>query len=161
MESIFDAIVKFFKEEEWEVFPVEGETVLQMGFAGDNGNWMCYAQVVEDEETAQFIFYSVCPVNVPENKRLSVAEFITRANYGLLIGNFELDLVDGEIRFKTSIDVKNDRLSSALFQPLVYTNVVMMDRYLPGIMAVIYGGVSPENAIAHIENEPESAANQN
>jgi hypothetical protein len=122
---------------------------------------MCYAQVVEDEETAQFIFYSVCPVNVPENKRLSVAEFITRANYGLLIGNFELDLVDGEVRFKTSIDVKDDRLSSALFQPLVYTNVVMMDRYLPGIMAVIYGGVSPENAIAQIENEPESAASQN
>ncbi len=28
MESIFDAIVNFFKEEEWEVFPVEGETVL-------------------------------------------------------------------------------------------------------------------------------------
>jgi hypothetical protein len=78
-----------------------------------------------------------------------------------LIGNFELDLVDGEIRFKTSNDVKNDRLSSALFQPLVYTNVVMMDRYLPGIMAVIYGGVSPENAIAQIENEPESAASQN
>lgn len=161
MEKVFDAVVNFFKEDEWEFSQVEGQAVLQMGFTGDNGNWMCYAQTVENEEVAQFIFYSICPVKAPENKRVTVAEFVTRANYDLAIGNFELDFSDGEIRYKTSIDVKDDRLSSALCKQLVYMNLAMMDRYLPGMMAVIYGGVSPELAIAQIENQLESESEQN
>jgi hypothetical protein len=52
-------------------------------------------------------------------------------------------------------------LSSALSKRLVYTNVLMMDKYLPGIMAVIYGGVSPEQAIAQVENQLESEMTQN
>jgi hypothetical protein len=161
MEKVFDAVVNFFKEDEWEFSQVDGQPVLQIGFTGDNGNWMCYAQTVENEEVAQFIFYSVCPVKAPENKRMSMAEFVTRANYDLALGNFELDLSDGEIRYKTSIDVKGDRLSSALCKQLVYTNLAMMDRYLPGMMAVIYGDVSPELAIAQIENQLESQSEQN
>lgn len=153
MEPVFETIANFFKEDEWDFSQVEGQSILQMDFPGDNGNWMCCAQAVENAETAQFLFYSICPVKVPEERLLAVAQFLMRANYGIVIGNFELDLDDGEIRYKTSIDVKDDRLSSALCKQLVYINLAMMDRYLPGIMEVIYGGVSPESAIAQIENQ--------
>ncbi len=69
----------------------------------------------------------------------------------MTISNFELDFNDGEIRYKTSIDVEGDRLTSALIQRLVYTNVAMMDEYLPGIKAIIETGISPEEAIRAIE----------
>ena len=75
-------------------------------------------------------------------------------DYGMTIGNFELDYTDGEIRYKTSIDVEGDQLTSALIKNLVYTNVRMMDEYLPGITAVIEAGVSPEEVIWAIE-QPE------
>jgi hypothetical protein len=65
----------------------------------------------------------------------------------MIIGNFELDFADGEIRYKTSIDVKGDILSFELIKQLVYANVTMMDEYLPGIMSVIDNDVSPEDAI--------------
>ena len=103
-------------------------------------------------EQQQFVFYSICPVNAPENKRLAVAEFITRANSGMIIGHFELDFTEGQIRYKTSIDVEDDSLCSALIKRLVYANVMMMDAYLPGIMSVIYGEVTPLDAIAQIES---------
>jgi hypothetical protein len=73
----------------------------------------------------------------------------------MIIGNFEMDFEDGEIRYKTSIDVEGDSLSSALIKRLVYANVMMMDAYLPGIMSVIYGDVEPKDAIAQIESQPE------
>ena len=80
---------------------------------------------------------------------------MTRANYGLIIGNFEMDFSDGEVRYKTSIDVEDededDRLSVALIKNLVYANVLTMDRYLPGVMSIIYGDVSPAQAIAQME----------
>jgi hypothetical protein len=151
--QIFEEMVNFFKEDDWPFYEVEGKPILQMAFQGENGKWTCYAKARVEQE--QFVFYSVCPVNAPENKRLAVAEFLTRANSGMIIGNFELDFADGEIRYKTSIDVDGDTLSSALIKRLVYANVTMMDEYLPGIMSVIYGEVEPKDAIAQIENQPE------
>ena len=53
---------------------------------------------------------------------------------------------------KTSIDVEGDRLSEALIKHLVYSNVLIVDRYLPGIMTVIYGEMLPVEAIYEIEN---------
>ena len=149
MGEILDAVISFFKEDDWTFTQVEDRPILRLGFQGDNGQWTCYAQAREEE--TQLLFYSLCPVKAPEDKRPTVAEFLARANYGLFIGNFELDFGDGEIRFKTSIDVEGDRLSPALVRPLVYTNVLMMDRYLPGLMSVIYGGETPAEAVAKVE----------
>ena len=145
-ESMFAAVVNFFEEDDWPFAQLQEETTLSLAFRGEQGQWTCYAQV--REEQSQFVFYSICPVNAPEAKRGAIAEFITRANYGMAIGNFELDFADGEIRYKTSIDVEGTNLNSALIRQLVYTNVLMMDKYLPGIMAVLERDVAPEVAIA-------------
>jgi hypothetical protein len=148
--TIYEAMINFFTADDWPFVQLPGQSALQIGFQGENGKWNCYARARDEEQ--QFVFYSICPVNAPQDKRLAVAEFITRANCGMMIGNFELDFSDGEISYKTSIDVEGDRLSSALIQGLVYANVTMMDEYLPGILSVIYGNVSPEDAIAQIES---------
>jgi hypothetical protein len=149
MGEILDTAISFFKEDGWSFTQLEEQPILRLGFQGENGQWSCYAQA--REEQAQLLFYSVCPMNAPGDRRPAVAELLTRVNYGLFMGNFELDMDDGEIRYKTSIDVEGDRLSPALVKPLVYANVLMMDRYLPGIMSVIYGNVAPAEAIAKAE----------
>ena len=98
------------------------------------------------------IFYSFCPVNATKSKLQAIAEFITKANYGMIIGNFELDFKDGEIRYKTSIDVEDETLTSTLIKQLVFTNVAMMDKYLPGIRSIIEDNESPDEAISHVED---------
>jgi len=149
-QPIFQTMVNFFTEDDWSYAKIQGEPALYLAFEGDNGSWNCYAKAREDEE--QFVFYSIGPIKVPKTKRRTLGEFIARANYGMMIGNFELDFTDGEIRYKTSIDVEGDRLSFALIQQLVYANVTMMDKYLPGIKLVLERGMSPEDAIAQIES---------
>lgn len=150
MGSIFDLVVEFFETNNWSFNRIQDETILALGVSGKNGKWTCYAQAKEDQE--QFVFYSVCPVNASEERLDGIAEFITRANYGLVIGNFELDYSDGEIRYKTSIDVEGDRLSRALIEQVVYANLSIMDLYLHGIMAVLYGEIDPLMAIMQIES---------
>ncbi|MEO1389173.1 MAG: YbjN domain-containing protein [Cyanobacteria bacterium J06634_6] len=76
-----------------------------------------------------------------------MAQFITRANYGLILGNFELDYTDGEIRYKTSLDVEGDRLTPALTKNLISTNVMTMNQYLPGLLAVLEQQTPPGQAI--------------
>ena len=146
---IFEQIINFFTQDDWEYKKIKGESTLLLAFQGKNGTWSCYAKARVEQQ--QFVFYSICPINVPETKYLAVAEFIARANSGMIIGNFELDFIDGEIRYKTSIDVEGVSLTFSQIKRLVYTNVTMMDEYLPGIRSVIDGDAEPKDAIAQIE----------
>jgi hypothetical protein len=149
MGRIYDAVEKFFIEDEWSFVKLGESDILQLAFSGDNGEWQCFAQTNEDLE--QFVFYSVCSTKVPRDKREAVAEFLHRVNFGLIIGSFEIDMDDGEVRYKTSIDVEDDRLTYALIKRLVYPNVLMMDKYYPGIMAVVYGNIDPKEAVELVE----------
>ncbi len=151
MGVILDTVIRYFDSAEWAFTMHPEQPILQMGFQGDNGQWNCFAQTSEDNE--RFAFYSICPVTTPEDKRSLMAEFIARANYGLIIGNFELDFEDGEVRYKTSIDVEGDRITEALVQQQVYANIATMDNYLPGIMKLIYGDSSPAETIELIETQ--------
>jgi hypothetical protein len=155
--SLYESIIQFFTEDDWSFTKIQGEPILRMAFQGENGTYICYAKVRESE--GQFVFYSICPLVIPEEKRGVIAEFIARANYGMIIGNFELDFEDGEVRYKTSIDVTDDQLTLALVKSLVYTNVLTMDRYLLGIRAVLEEGLSAIAAIQHVE-APESNASE-
>src|SRR5262249_47600370 len=93
----------------------------------------------------------ILPSNVPEEKRVEIAEFITRANYGLVIGNFEMDYNDGEVRYKTSVDVEGGELTPKMIENLMRANLMTMDRYFAGVMGVLYGDRDPAEAIAEME----------
>ena len=149
-ESILATIIAYFTKDDWTFTKLQGQSVLQMTYQGDNGLWNCFAQAREPQE--QFVFYSIYPELVSEDKRLAMAELLTRLNYGLVIGNFEMDFNDGEIRYKTSIGVEDDILTYQVIKRLVYANVTIMDHYLPGIREVMDGNMSPKDAIANIEN---------
>lgn len=120
-----------------------------MGYTGKNGDLRCFATMRVDLE--QFIFYATVPIKVPEESRGAMAEFLTRANYGLRIGNFELDYSDGEVRYKSSVDFEDAELTPALIRNVMYPSVQTVDRYLPGILRVTYGGATPLEAIHEIE----------
>lgn len=155
MPSLLAIAEHFFVAEGWEYQRLEHREILRMGFTGGNGNWTCFVQSREAQR--QIAFYSICPLRVPESKRQLVCEFLTRANYGLIVGNFEQDWDDGEVRYKTSLDVEDSELTPSLLAHIVYANVTAMDRYLPGIIAVLAGSQSPLDAIAAIEasHEPD------
>ena len=103
------------------------EGVLRLRYGGQNGEWICLIKL--DEATQQCAVYSVLPDLIPEKGRKACAVMLAYTNYDLTIGNFEIDLEDGELRYRTAIDLSGDRLTPALFENLLTTNVNTMDRY--------------------------------
>jgi hypothetical protein len=153
-DSLAGVMVDFFTQMEWPfdegASPLnQDQTIYRLISQGENGEWSCFACPREDMQ--ECVFYSVYPDLVAEEHRIAVSEFLTRANFGMAIGNFEINLDSGEVRLKTSIDVEGDRLSLELFRQLVAANVNTMDRYLPGIQRVIEGSLTPKDAIAQLE----------
>lgn len=149
--AAYKAVGEFLEADGWHPQALEDTYVYRSYFVGHNGEVTCFAQVRVDLE--QFIFYVVMPMRAPAHMRSAVAEYITRANYGLRIGNFEMDFDDGEIRYKSSVDFEGTELTPPLLRNTIYPAVQTMDRYMPGILAVIFGGKSPEEAIAAIEED--------
>ena len=151
MASLFETVKEFFAQEGWVTAPLDDAT-LRMSFRGDNATWTCFARVREPQ--GQVTFYSVAPITAPAAHRPAIAEFVARANFGMVVGHFELDFGDGEIRFKTSLELGPDGLDGVpfgrLFGRLVGTNLRMMDRYLPGLLDVL-GGQAPAEALAEID----------
>ena len=147
-ETIFNEALDFFKDDQWIIDIDEETSGFRMIAKGDNGQWSCYAQALEDKK--QFIFYSILPVNTPLDKIPHVLDFLNRLNLELMYGNFQLDPDDGQIVFKTSIDVTNNALSIPLTKQVVYNNVLTMDQCLPALMSIIYTDISPLEAVAKI-----------
>lgn len=149
MGIIMERVKQFFEADQWAY--AESEIGLKLNFGGRTGTWRCLARVREDE--GQFLFYSFVPLEVPAAQMPLVAEYLMRANFGLFIGNFELNYRTGTVQYRTSIDVEGDEeaLSLPVIKHLVYQNVLTMDKYLPGLQAVIEGRMSPEAAIEATE----------
>ena len=148
--SLFDLLVDFLSDDGWAPESLPGESMARLRVRGENGEWDAFALAREEEH--QVVVYAECPLSAPNDRRAETMALITRTNFGLSIGNFELDLDDGEIRYRTSLDVKEDRLSPALLRHLIWNNIGTTDKYLPALRQVIESGTSAAEALARIES---------
>lgn len=128
---------------------IPDQTVLRLGIELENAKTDCIIDIREpDKLVAVFI---ICPVSVPEEGRKRIAEFIAMANFGLLLGGFEMDMGDGELRYKSSfIFDDNDENQETIFKQHLFTALQVMDKFFPGIMSVLFANLDPRTAISQI-----------
>ena len=151
METHYDAITHYLERHKWQYRVLEKGKALGVSHRCDNGRWGCIAGVDGD----RLICYSVFPDGVSEARRTEVALLLTRANFGMLVGNFEIDLDDGELRFKTSVYLRQRGLSDEIIEPVLYTNLTTVDTYFPWLKGIVSGDLSGEAAIRALhEVEP-------
>ena len=145
-----------FDGEEWNY-----ETIHEIAFSGNISgiggkidNLKFYIVVSDETVTC----YHVVPIKVPEEQRIAVNEFITRANYGLTIGNFEMDFNDGELRYKTNVSqndlLRNDTAALHSMEILMAIGPSMWQRYGDSIAALLFGFA--DKSIAEIVEQCES-----
>lgn len=146
--SLLGVVKAYFDREGWDYLPLPDKPGVAFRFAGTHIEWDCFT--IADEATGMVVFYSISPQQAPANRRAAVAEYITRANWAMPAGNFEMDYEDGDVRFKTSIDVDETELTSNLFDHVAEANIVGMNMYVGGLLAVIKGA-EPKLALAQAE----------
>ncbi len=117
---------------------VPGMPVINLPVDSPAGKLNMY---IHSHEAASRLFVYSRPQDllVPPERIEEVALFLCRANYGLPLGNFEIDLNDGEFNFKNSVDVNQGALTAGMVQTLIVFSLECYARYLPGIQAVIDG----------------------
>ncbi len=142
-----EELIAVYARRGWRWREAGDPPVLVSELSGPLGSWLMYVQVVED--AALLVVYSVLPTAVPPGRREAVAEFVTRANYGLSLGNLEMDFDDGELRAKVALAVGEHAPDDALVERLIRVSGRLVELYLPGIEAVV-DGADPAGALEDV-----------
>lgn len=124
--------------------------VASATFTCETGAYQVIARV--NEEDRLFQVFGICPITIPQGSRLDVCHAITRANWGLKVGKFELDMDEGRLHFHIANVVDGDQVSDGLFGRLIAITLAMLDRYIPAILSVVYGNEPPASAVQRVEN---------
>ena len=93
-----------------------------------------------------YLSYGFCGLKANETVRKEVAKYLTIANYGIPIGNFELDLSDGEVRFKVAVDCTDGALSDAVIQDGISAILNNYEKYGTQLLRVMLGMEKAEAA---------------
>jgi len=151
MSATIDTVRAFLDEQEWVHELAGSEDAVRMRFRGAHEGWSVIVQAI-GEDPGKLVCYSLPGDRVPEGRRLAAAETITRLNSGLILGNFEMDFETGAVRYKTSGDFRGHDVTTGLVEHLIFTNVIMVDRYLSALWAVVFQGRDPADAVAEVSD---------
>jgi hypothetical protein len=130
----------------WEPQPEESVTGFYVDF-GPTGIPVSDAFAAIAPETEQFLFYLNFGPGAPPERIEETARFITHANWGLTIGNFEMDYHDGHVRFKSSVNFAHTELSEILIRNAILSAMNAVETYVGPLIEVMAGGKTAEQAI--------------
>ena len=144
--SSFSAVTSFLDSKKYRYTTCDGVEKVTLSIAGKHADCSIEMSVPHEGDFLQINLYYPFRVRDEEQRR-SAAELIARANYGILVGHFELDMHDGEIRFHITHLIQGIPLASETIERLLYTGLTSMDRYFPALMQHLHAGHTPEDAV--------------
>lgn len=90
-----------------------------------NKNLDCGYLFRVQEKNALLAVYGILPFLIPESHQSAAMLLITQINYDMMIGSLELDINDGEIRYKNAIDIEAVGINDDIIEHLLQSVVAM------------------------------------
>ena len=146
-DSIMGVIKRYCEEDSVKHRDVH-ESIIMAGFQCKVLSYQLYVEAHEKDRRVRVL--AICPTIIPVEKRSLVAEYLARANWGLMLGNLEMNCDTGEVRYRTSLDVEGGVLTPKMVRTQVEVNLVTMDKYAKGLLGILCAGQTPSEAIAEI-----------
>lgn len=151
--QIAQAVSDFLTEDDWKFGFEEDAGIFKMSLS--IGGKLKSVNMFIDIGENDFVVYAYSPVGVDADdgdRMADMAEFICRANYGLKNGNFEFDMRDGSVRYKCFVDCSDGVPGTDVIKSSVICPGSMFNIYSEGIAGVIFGILSPGEAIEKCES---------
>ena len=138
----------------WEPRPVDGVTGFVVDFGPPHTPIASGLAAISPED--QFVFYLNFGFVAAPERRDECARLIARANWGLMIGNFEMDYEDGQVRFKSSVPFAGIDLSEPLIRNAILAAMTAVEAYAEAVEDVILRGETATAALAGVNVDDES-----
>ncbi|WP_435979176.1 YbjN domain-containing protein [Psychrobacter sp. DM4] len=127
---IVDTIKQFLQDKHWHYTYYrpradDSQQSHHLSLRMRNGQLDCGYLFRIQEKNALLAFYGILPFMIPESHQSAAMLLVTQINYDMIIGNLEMDVRDGEIRYKNAIDVEAIGLDDDIIEQLLQSVVAM------------------------------------
>ena len=152
---ISDAINKFLTDDDWLYsFDKErGRFVFSLGLDGKIIKHLSFCIDIDEDE---YMVLVTSPLGADENDHKmmsSMAEFLCLINHRLKCGCFDMDMKDGEIRYKVFVDCNGITPSMEMIKNSICCPASMFKHYKSGIVDIILKNASAGDAYKKCTNE--------
>ncbi len=106
-----------------------------------------------DDDPQEVTLFVYLPGLVPERKRHTVMEYLTRVNYHLPMGHFEMDLDAGKLRFVTGQIMEGNDLPANVLLILMRNALDRVETFFPGVLRIVHGNLHAVAALSEIEQK--------
>lgn len=117
----------------------EADALIVTKISGEHGSWRTFIQITDEPENRFVVIHAQFPAGIPAGSRARLSERLTCINYELTLGNFELGKNDGELLFKTAIDLADGELTRQMFWRMYDRNQQVMDQHFTEIAELSLG----------------------
>ena len=132
-------------ERQWKYRRNDEEMSLEYIVNGDDIP-MRFIVRFDAERTLARVF-SPLPLSVREDKRLEMAVAVSMINNNLVAGCFDLDMDDGELRFRISNNFRDSVLSADAFLHLMQLGINVVEHYNDKLFMLATGVISLEKFV--------------
>lgn len=152
-EQIVDAVRDWLDNDDWH-YDYDAENHLIRTGVSLTSKLRTARVFIPIREDGSYIVNMYSPINGDPKDLGEMLKYLNMANYGLANGNFELDMRDGEIRYRTYVNCKEiESLPGQIIKDSILVGWVMMERYGNGIAAIAMGFSDAETEIKKAEGD--------
>lgn len=130
---------------------VDNELLIKMIVHGEDLPQPTYIHIDDERQIVQIL--SPIPSRIPEDKRMDAAVATAVANYGMINGSFDLDMSDGEVRFRVTQSFKDMEMSDECINYLISIVFFTTDKYNDKFFMLGKGMITLEQFIEGTEKK--------
>ena len=144
MNTLQEALIGVFAESQWHYEAVDDGRSYRATYQGERGIWQVVF-VLEGEVAGKVV--SLFPCLIPKGRKPECAELLHRLNYGQKAGCYEMDMDEGQVRFRSALFRAQEGFTSEIVGAAIAYNLKTVDDNLPTILRVVYGGKTAGEAL--------------
>ncbi len=148
---VYDKFIDHLNSKNFHYTEHKDHLVIELTVRGEDLPQPTYIEIIEQRGVLRII--SPIPARFPEDKRVDAAVAVATANYGIVNGSFDLDMSDGEVRFRVAMRYRNMDIDDEMIHYLLAIVFMTTDKYNDRFFMLMKGMMTIEKFIELEEKE--------
>lgn len=129
--TVFQGLEAFLNDEKWPFTKVDENIFRFPAGVGEGRSWVVQARAEDDSGTCTL--FSIFPDLITASERTRAAVWMTKQNYELAEGCFDMDFNDGEVRYRSTFAASTRKQIT----DGVHDNLSMMAEYFDALKSMV------------------------
>lgn len=145
--AIARCITDYLDADDWNYQLDEQKELIRMNLTLNNKMKKVHIVIdLRDDKYLVFMSYPLYAEHEDKEQMMQMSDLLTRINYSLMFGCFEMDHRDGEVRFRLAVDCEDSLPSREIVKNSIMRAAATCNRYGNAIVQVMMGVATGEEA---------------